>query len=77
MNVYTTIQVRNNGRSVAGAPERKYRAMKAAAAAEIAASAIMTGSERATATAVDNQDGTWTFTPSTGAPVRVRVTEVL
>lgn len=72
---YTTIRVNSNGKPLAGIFERKYRARDAAGAAELAASNSLTRAEYSAASVSYNEDGVWTFTPSTGSPVHIRVTE--
>lgn len=73
--VYVTVRVNSKGKPLAGMFERKYRATDAAGAAELAASNGMTRAEYSAASVTYNEDGVWTFTPGTGAPVHIRVTE--
>jgi hypothetical protein len=76
--VFTTIQVDAHGRPVIAAPERRYQTTSARVAATHAAAVVMTSAEFwSAAMASEESDGavTWTFTPTTGSPVRIRVTE--
>jgi hypothetical protein len=73
--VYVTVRVNSKGKPLAGMFERKYRAADEAGAAELAASNGMTRAEYSKASVTYNEDGVWTFTPGTGAPVHIRVTE--
>lgn len=73
--VYVTVRVDSKGKPLAGTFERKYRATDAAGAAELAASNGMTRDQYSAASVTYNEDGVWTFTPGTGAPVHIRVTE--
>lgn len=73
--IYTTTRVASDGRPMAGTFERTYRATDTARAAERAASNSMTRADYSNASVTCNKDGVWTFTPGTGAPVHIRVTE--
>lgn len=77
--VFTTIQVDAHGRPVIAAPERRYQTTSARVAATHAAAVVMTSAEFwSAAMASEEHDGaaTWTFTPTTGSSVRIRVTEL-
>jgi len=75
MSIYTTVQVGTNGKRLQGTPERRYAAPDAVTAAELAASVALTRDEQRTASVSYNEDGVWTFKPSTGSPVHIIVTE--
>lgn len=74
-SIYTTARVSSTGKPLAGTFERKYRADDEASAAELSASNWMTRDQYSAASVTYNEDGVWTFTPGTGAPVHIRVTE--
>ena len=72
-SIYTTIRVNSNGKRVVASPERRFTAPDPATAAELAAAMILTWDEQRTAAVSYNEDGMWTFTPSTGSPVHIHV----
>jgi hypothetical protein len=73
--IYTTVRVDADGQPLIASPARKFTAPDAVTAAELAASMILTGDEQRTASVSYNEDGVWTFAPSTGSPVHIRVTD--
>lgn len=72
--VYIAEQVDRHGMKVTGALRRRYRTTTPDRAAGHAARTIMTAAEY-TSAEVEHDDDVWTFIPTTGAPVRIRVTE--
>lgn len=78
---YTTVRVDQHGNPLTGEPTRQYQATDPGMAATYAAHLVITGPEVWSA-AIDSADeslegGTWTFTPSIGSPVHIRVTTEL
>lgn len=71
---YTTTRIARNGKALPGSASHRYASATPAIAAGHAASAAMRASEYATA-AVQQDGDVWTFTPTTGSTVRIRVTQ--
>lgn len=74
-SIYTTVRVGSNGKRLVATPERRFTTPDAATAAELAASMTLSADEQRTAAVSYNEDGVWTFKPSTGSPVHIRVVE--
>lgn len=72
-SIYTTTRVTSDGKRMVAVSDRRFTAPDAATAAELAASMILTRDEQRTASVSYNEDDVWTFTPSTGSPVHIRV----
>lgn len=71
---YTTTRLGRNGKGLPGSTARKFASATPAIAAGHAARRLMSAGEYATADV--QQDGdVWTFTPTTGSTVRIRVTQ--
>lgn len=73
---YSVQFVDADGQRLTGSPWCEYQAHDPRTAATLAAEGGLPGNPIVTVTGTDdgNNGGTWTFTPSTGAPVRVNVT---